>query len=333
MTLPTLSVELGRLTGWQLGVEGASELGVTTELATYEYEAITSRVLSASIRRGRQHELDRIEAGVASLTLINQDGAFNAANTASEFYPDIRPMIPLRIRATVIEPFVPTEVSGLIGWYDFADAATLFTDTGLTTPVSADGQIIQGVSDKSTANHDLTEATNGPTYKVAIKNGNSIARYDGTNDILTATVTETQPFTIIGVIQTAEAAGTSRWFFGNNATFVAGFKGGGTQPWTAWAGAFIDTAINADLVNFHTHITLANGASSSVYLDGGTADATGNLSRGAASNWSVGNPGANFWKGDICVVLVYDTNLSVADINIIGPYLATKWGITWTTAT
>ena len=44
-------------------------------------------------------------------------------------------------------------------------------------------------------------------------------------------------------------------------------------------------------------------------------------------------PGANFWNGDICEVLVYDTNLSVADINLIGPYLATKWGITWTTAT
>ena len=64
---------------------------------------ITQYVMHVSTKRGRQHELNRVEAGTASLTLLNIDARFNPWNTASPYYNSgtgLVPMKPIRIRAT-----------------------------------------------------------------------------------------------------------------------------------------------------------------------------------------------------------------------------------------
>jgi len=96
---PTLEILIGR-SGWLLGVPGKSELGVTTQLGIASYDNVASRAVRVATRRGSDHELIRIEAGVATVDLMNQDGALTPMNTASVLYPDVRPMIPFIIRAT-----------------------------------------------------------------------------------------------------------------------------------------------------------------------------------------------------------------------------------------
>lgn len=52
-----------------------------------------------SIRRGRQNEINRIEAGTLTLTLDNRDRRFDPTNAASPYYPGIVPMKRIRVSA------------------------------------------------------------------------------------------------------------------------------------------------------------------------------------------------------------------------------------------
>lgn len=72
----------------------------------------------------------------------------------------------------------PSNIPGLIGWYDFSDASSMFTNTGRTTAVTGDGDLIKGVTEKSASVAHLSEASTPPTYKTNIFNGRSVARFD-----------------------------------------------------------------------------------------------------------------------------------------------------------
>jgi hypothetical protein len=88
-------------------------------------------------------------------------------------------------------PILPSSISGLAMWLDGADPSTLFTDTGATTAVTADGNSIAAWRDKSTNAYLFTQATAGsrPTYKTSILNGRSITRFNGTSTFLQSSAT------------------------------------------------------------------------------------------------------------------------------------------------
>ncbi|MCM3884176.1 hypothetical protein [Frankia sp. R82] len=74
---------------------------LTADTSTSRWTDITRYVRGkVSLQRSsRQYELGRFEAGSASIAVDNSDGRFTYGNSASPYYPNIRPIVPVRIRA------------------------------------------------------------------------------------------------------------------------------------------------------------------------------------------------------------------------------------------
>jgi hypothetical protein len=53
---------------------------------------VSSDVMSVAVRRGRQHELNRIEAGTAKIVLLNTSGNYWPDNSGGSYYGNIEPL-------------------------------------------------------------------------------------------------------------------------------------------------------------------------------------------------------------------------------------------------
>lgn len=93
-----LLVSVPNMHGAHLTIEAAFGSGALEDPATWT--DITSYVRGPSWERGRQFELDRIEAGIGTILVDNRSGDWNPENTAGAFYPNVKPGIPIRITAT-----------------------------------------------------------------------------------------------------------------------------------------------------------------------------------------------------------------------------------------
>jgi len=103
VSVPTLKVQMdsGNLTAGGGFVLDTDQLDTGTFGAgepSWDFD-ITGYVRGGSTDRGTSNELQRVEAGQASLLLDARDGAFVPTNTLSPFYPNIFPMRRVRILA------------------------------------------------------------------------------------------------------------------------------------------------------------------------------------------------------------------------------------------
>lgn len=77
--------------------------------------------------------------------------------------------------------------------YDVSDLSTLFQDTAGTSPVTATGQSVARINDKSGKGNNAVQSTSGsrPTYQVDA-NGKPYLAFDGVDDVLISSTTLTQ---------------------------------------------------------------------------------------------------------------------------------------------
>lgn len=210
----------------------------------------------------------------------------------------------------------PDEVANLWAWWDFSDASTLYTDTGRTTLVGADGDVIQGVTDKSGNGVHLASST-GPTYKTNVQNGLSVARFNGTTQFLGRAAGSSgfaQPATLFHVYdrgRPSEAAGDPRVVVLDGALFAGSSIGGIT---TTSGVFFLQTSV-------------ANGASSSVRIDG-AALAAGNAGTNGSNNPRIMRYGASsYFAGDVGEIFIYTAVVGTTDRDGLETSRLSKWGL------
>lgn len=85
MGTPTLKVEIDFVSA------PLSATNTWTDVSTY--------ARTVSLRRGRDHELNRSQAGTATITLSNRDRRFDPLNASSPYAPNVIPMRQIRISA------------------------------------------------------------------------------------------------------------------------------------------------------------------------------------------------------------------------------------------
>lgn len=252
--------------------------------------------------------------------------------------------IALRRRATRAAgaAFVPTDISGLQAWYDASDAASI-TDSG--------GAVSQW-NDKSGNTRHLVQATGGakPTTGSATLNGKNVLALDGGDHLLYLGNTAIGPNASVFIVceqlvsvvnagifvpfassssddyNTPNAfcltTGDASNFFNAVRTLsvIADYPGVGVMPAAVWTARLTSAGATALYRNGGT----PNSASAANTY--GTADS--GLLIGA--RYIGGTYGTANLNGNIGEIVAYDSALSTTNMNLVGNYLAAKWGFTWT---
>lgn len=108
-------------------------------------------------------------------------------------------------------------------WYDPSDFSTMFQDTGGATPVTAVGQSVARINDKSGRGNNATQSTaaNRPTLQMDL-NGNYYLSFDGSNDSMNTSsasfLSSVSSFTSVGgwLIASEATYGSSLYSAGNS---------------------------------------------------------------------------------------------------------------------
>lgn len=233
--------------------------------------------------------------------------------------------------------FAPSDLAGLALWLK-ADALSL-----------SDGDPVASWTDASGAGVTPTQATAGnkPTWKASIVNSKPIVRFDGSDDRMTfpsnpLSGASAGTLLIVHKIDTDPPGGSvaacpvGKW--GSSASedhwpYTDG------NIYSGWGSNARKTVGNpaATMVAFRIYAVVSASADFRFYIDGGSAlFSTGTNTvgwAGTAPTLGMNSDFGNFFDGDIAEVIAYSSALSLTNLNLVANYLATKYGLTWATAT
>ena len=143
---------------------------------------ITPRLVTTTVRRGKSEALDRIDAGITSITVDNSDRLFDPLYEAGLYYGQLVPRRSVRVSANDLPVFV-----GFIDDFDIqyepgvqsvvrievSDAFSILTNSGLTEftpPSELSGERIETVLDRPELNWPVALRDIDPGNSVMLDN-------------------------------------------------------------------------------------------------------------------------------------------------------------------
>lgn len=243
------------------------------------------------------------------------------------------------------QPFDPSSIAGLTGWWDASDSATLFDAVSGGSATASDGAVAR-FEDKSGLAQHWTQGTTAacPIRKVATRNSLDVIRFDGSDDVMRASwlmsdILASGQGTVF-VVASASAISTNNAIYNN--AMVLGDEGGsngfyvprsnGTVAAYGYDGGFVEPSVSYSQNNWIVLSTTHASGQLSVRKNGGSPSiGTSLFTRSDFSYAAVF--GANFsleyfFDGDVGEMLTYNVSVSSGDREMVESYLMSKWAIT-----
>jgi hypothetical protein len=225
--------------------------------------------------------------------------------------------------------FNPKSISGISLWLDAYDITTLFTNTTLTTPVTASGQVVRGWADKSGNGLNNTTTDTVITYNTT------------TLGIPAISFPGTQAAGFACALSMGSAGVSNATYFLVVRSTIAGNGGvylyhSGSKIRQIYANAnltYMDynaiTGINGSInvTNLTNVVTRQDTASTGFLAGWDTGNSFGSVTlSGAANSNQTSLTLGGALTGYFCEIIVYNSVLSTAQRQQVEGYLAWKWG-------
>jgi hypothetical protein len=223
----------------------------------------------------------------------------------------------------------------------------LYTDTGGTTPVASDGDLVARWNDQSGNGHDFQQATSGnrPAWKTSVLNGKPVARFTNTNSNNLASIASVShgigagDFWLATVIYAPNVPTPPNYtaLFSNGGYAPSLNVPHGNHPNIYWGGDHFFSLTMEEITKTQYLIEVAR-ISGTVKLWSTsvgtvpTLDATTYSIATAMANavlhlgWDTS--GSDYYSGDIAEIMLYSASLNSTDQATLENYLRHKyWGV------
>ena len=243
------------------------------------------------------------------------------------------------------QPFSPLTISGVTGWWDASDSATLFDATTGGSAVAADGTVARW-EDKSGNARNWTQSGSEqrPTRKTSVRNGLDIVRFStsmmASSGFSIGSIISATQHTVFAVAIASSAATNSATPNFNAAvlqddpaysvTGIFAFRSSNLVESYGFNSGYQQSAASY-LIGSWACFTSRYSSTITAYVNGVAGTASSSISSFSFIDGVSARVGSGFggsFNGDLAELITYNVALSATDREAVESYLIDKWAIT-----